>query len=742
MHYPGAVAHRARKPTRGISLVEIMVVLVLLSSVSLSLMLNTRSSTERIQSQGLARALTEEIRAARAFATQEQTDVVLVFPSATGGGACRSFRVYQGEDSLQPLKTFGFDEDHESVIFLGTWPATGSWDTASTLPPGHDFPPNRNILMFRPDGSAVSNLPRLNGAYCLLVANALEFSSGEGTLGQLTAVKNPNTVLVRPTGSVQQGDRLHLASGVLPGTDNRPVVLSLSGESVPTPYDPVINKISFSPRSASVDGRSGMGKTFIDIHPVSSGHRAKEYGMATIEVEATDRDGGPLYLEVEVTPSEGKAGTLASEGPVRMEFLNGRWRGAVGWRPPAEAAPDIKYLFNVTVTDRLGRTTNAASDASVLPVLTTLADNRLAVESSDGAIYLSNLEGGELVRITPNGVQESRPMWSGDGTKLYVFASGGGGQSLVRYNADGTERVTVTSFPADAEGFQLDISGMYIGYVYGTRSNTYETWDGENLPEQTKVTTSNLSVLHVSNGEHRSVSSDVTSGFSFLPYEHGLIQYQYLVVGSAEGPLFDEEGLEVEGETTTYTEIGSDYDILKLKGLAPDLLPGEEPRVKATRASFNPYEPTFFVGPGNSILGTPKDTEDGQKLYLYQNTAEGWKNVAPLESGGGKLAEPPTWSANGEWVAYILENDSGKRLFVHNVTLPIEGKSLKVSEPKVMSFSSEVTGVVPTPGGEAVLYIVEDSGGSKLMSLRTSGDAKPIQIGRDLPGVASYAVTQ
>lgn len=470
--------------------------------------------------------------------------------------------------------------------------------------------------------------------------------------------------------------------------------------------------------------------------------------MATIEVEATDPDGGPLYLEVKVEPGEGEAGTLASEGPVRMEFLNGRWRGAVGWRPPAEADPDITYLFNVTVTDRLGRTTSAGSDASVLPVLTTLADNRLAVESSDGAIYFANLEGGELVRVTPKGVSESRPIWSGDGTKLYAFAAGSGGQSLVRYNADGTERTTVTVFPKDASGFQLDASGMYIGYLHNLTASVYDTWDGEGPPGKTSVETQALSVLHVSNGKiHRLVRNDVTSGFAFLPYESGLLQYQFLVLGDVEGPVYDTDGLEVEGETTSYTEIGSDYDILKLEGLTPDLTsPGIDASVNAAKGAFNPYDSSLFVGQGRSVRKYSQSSPgtEPNKLYLFQNTPTGWVNIAKISDQGEKLKGVPNWSANGEWLAYILEGDNGKKLFVQRIVLPIDGKSLNVDEPKVVSFSSTVSEVVPTPSGDAVLYIEGLAGaeGSKLMSLRTSGDSKPLQIGRELPGVASYAVTQ
>lgn len=723
-----------------------MVVLVLLSGVSFALMLNARSSGDRIKSQGLTRALTEELRAARAFATQEQTDVVLVFPSSIGGGACRSVRIYQGEDSLQPLRSLGFDTEHDSFIFVGSWPAASVWNLSPTLPAAHGLPPDKNVLMFRPDGSVLSNLPRLNGTYCLVVANALKFDAGEGTMGQLTAVKNPNTILIQPTGSIKSVNGLHMAPVPLPSTEEKPVLLTLDKEILPTPQNPVIEKISFFPQSGSLEGSTGMGKTFIEIHSAAASGKLKEYGMATVEVEATDPDGGPLYLDIEVEPSEGAAGTLASVGSVRMEYLNNRWKGSVGWRPPADAEPEVSYHFKITVTDRTGRTTIAKSDASVLPVLRTLADNRLAIESTDGGIYLANLEGAELVRITPKGTSERQPLWSGDGTKLYVLAESSSGPSLVRYNADGTERVVITSFPKDATGFQVDASGMYIGYIHSTTVSMYTTWDGKGPPQKSDVSTQSLSVLHVSNGSNsRVVASDVTAGFRFLPYQHGLFQYQRLTVGDIEGPVYGDDGVEVEGELTNYSELGNDYEIAVLTGLAPDFSKvGVDKSVNATKGTFNPYEPSFFVGPGNSVRSKSGGKgKDAEKLYLFHNGAEGWADLAEL--GPGKdLIGTPIWSANGDWLVYSMDEGGTQKLKVQQVTLPLEGKLLKVEKPRVLNLTAPVHQVQPTPSGDAVLFIegAPGSAGSRLMSLATNGESKPVRIGVGLPGVASYAVTQ
>lgn len=739
----GAVGRRGSE--RGFSLIEISVVLMLMAAVAIPLLINTRSSSDRLRSEGLARALTEELRAARAHAAQEQTDVVLVFPSADGGGAFRSFRVYHGEDVLRPVRNLNFDQEYDSFILPATWASAGTWQTDSTLPSDHDLPAGMNVVLFRPDGTALSNLPRLNGAHCLVVGNSMTFAKGGGYQALLQAVKGPNTVLIRSSGTVELVNSLYLAETPLPSTDTKPELLALEPESLGGEHDPKVESVSFYPQSASVEGRTGMGKSFIKIHPVGDGKRAKEYGLAAIQVEASDQDGGPLFLEVQVKPSKGEPGVLAASGPVRMEYLDGRWKGTVGWKPPVDAEPDITYSFEVTVSDGSGRSVAAASDASVVPTLTTLTDNRLAIQSIDGGIYLSNLEGGELVRISPPKAQESKPVWSGDGTKLFVLSQNGKAFDFVRYNADGTGRVVVSTFPEDATDFEVDVSGMYIGYVHDLVETDYETWSGEGLPAQERVKSFALSVLHVSNGKtSRLVSDEVYRGFIFLPYQHGLFQYPTVTVNKKNGPVFDESGTAVDGEFRDYDELGQKWMFARASGLGPDIKSAAiDSSVDIKKGSFNPYEPKLFAGTGRAARDSRLKT-DGKHFYLFQQDGSGWVERAKLDENV-TLMSPPVWSANGQWLAYMVDEGVGRtRLRVQEVRVPQEGPKFETSEVRKLTFPSPVERFLPTPSGEAILYIEGTPGtkGSRLMSMKTFEGGGVVPIGVQLPGVTSYAVTQ
>lgn len=723
---------------------EITVVLLLLSAIALPLLINSRTSSDRIRSQGLARALTEELRAARAHAAQEQTDVVLAFPS---GGAWRSFRVYQGEDVLQPVRTLNFDKEYESYILAASWPATGSWQSSSTLPTRNDLPAGMSLVIFRPDGSVTSNLPRLDGAHCLVVGNAMTFSRGEGTVSELSAIKDPNTVLLRPSGTIELVERLYQASVSLPVTDAKPTLLALELDDLTGEHTPVIDSISFFPRSGSVEGQSGLGKTFIEIHPVGEGERLKEYGMVTLEVEASDTDGGPLFLEVKVDPSLGSPGTLTSDGPVRMEYLNGRWKGTVGWKPPVQADSDITYSFQVNVSDRDGRVVSTRSDASVLPILTTLADNRLAVEDVDGVVYLANLEGGELVRITPPGAWESQPIWSGDGTKLYVIAREDKETSFVRYNADGTGRKTVTVFPEDAQAFQVDRSGMYLGFLHSETKATYDTLSKEGFAQKSSLTTYSLSILHVSSGKDPLPVAGGVDGFVFLPYENGQFQTSIVKVDHEDGPAFDEGGVPIEGETHEYATFESKTNISRASGLGPEIKSSAyELSVDLDKGALNPYEPRYFAGSKSSVrsLAEGRKLEDSS-FYVFQKKDGYWVDVVKLAKDV-KLLEPPVWSANGDWVVYTVEEKGVRRVYAQRIQLPEpEAKHEAVVNDSIpMLEGTKVESVTPTPGGDAILYIVGTLGtpDSRLMSQRTKEGSGPVQIGVNLRGVASYAITQ
>lgn len=732
-----------RRAPLGFTLPEILVVLVLLSVLSFSLLLNVRASSDRLKSEGLAQALASELRAARALATRDQAEVLVALPATSGGGVCRSFRIYVGEGRLRPLRTLGFDQEYDSYIIAATWPTAGEWETAPSLDPARLAGLGEvNAILFRPDGTIRTNLPRLQGMVCLAVDHAVDMTSGEGTWGVLRATASPNTVVVTPSGVVRLEKGLFGLEGALATSTTAPALLTLAPPSEEEDSVPVIESIAFSPKGSIAGDGSGLGKTYIEIHPLSGEGRAKEYGMATITAEASDAGGGPLTMQVKVQASAGSAGSLAADGPVRMEYLDGRWVGTVGWRPPADASPDVRYDFEVEIANAQGGKATAASDASVLPVLRTLNDFRLAIETSEQVVYLSNLDGGELVRITPPGLKEELPIWSGDGTKLYVLAQDATSYVFVRYNADGTEREVVSRFPPDATDFSIEPAGMYLKYLHGTSTVALNVL-GKEGPATDELTTYTLSALHISNGGHPvAIASGVAGGGTWLPNVKGLFQYTVATVEQEEGPAYGDDGLPIEGETAMYDKVNLSTYYNTLTGLGPSVgsYTVEHP-IDAVDASFNPYDPNYFTlrQPGKD------DNPSSFALFRYKPEDRSWGVNTELAQGLS-LAEPASWSANGEWLAYLVETgETSRQLRVQRVTLPDEGApedaTASFGTPRSVNFPGGVLNPRPTPDGEHVLYI-DLRDGSKLMRMPTSGDGNPLRIGTELEGVVSFAITQ
>lgn len=317
---------------------------------------------------------------------------------------------------------------------------------------------------------------------------------------------------------------------------------------------------------------------------------------------------------------------------------------------------------------------------------------------------------------------------------------------MFRYNADGTGREEVGQLPGDAHSFSIDPAGMYLKYLHGSSTQTYTVHKENEGPVSESVTTYTLSALHVSNGAHPvTLSGAADAGGNWQPNVRGLLQYSVISIGTEEGPAYDGSGEVIEGETATYSTISSSLSYSRLTGLGPDVGGHDvEHPTKVEDASFNPYDPNYFT------VWTAGNHENPPKFLLYEYNPD-TRNFAPNVQLADNLSliEPSSWSANGQWLASLVQTgETSTELRMQQVTLPPEtapaGTAVTFSEPRSMNFPQGVTQPRPTPDGQNVLYIDgrEPTEGSKLMRLPTHGAPVPVQIGSELDGVVSFAITQ
>lgn len=212
----------------GLTFLEIMfgflIVSVLLSLTTVSL----RGSIRQEGSRGLAYALAEDLRAARADAQGSGVPVAFCFPTDEGENPfCCSFMALKGEQRGRFSRAHNYAGEFEGAIFIGEWPGAS---TATEPLPGawHSSVSGQAAIFFRPDGTAFSNeIPLVDGRYPLVVGSAFRLSSnGELGLPTIDAVSNPYTVSVSPAGTIRVEDR------VVPGAP-LPQALELPSPAAP-----------------------------------------------------------------------------------------------------------------------------------------------------------------------------------------------------------------------------------------------------------------------------------------------------------------------------------------------------------------------------------------------------------------------------------------------------------------------------------------------------------------------------
>ncbi len=120
----------------------------------------------------------------------------------------------------------------------------------------------------------------------------------------------------------------------------------------------------------------------------------------------------------------------------------------------------------------------------------------LYIEANDlsGEIYLMNVDGSNIVRLTDNDYWDGEPSWSPDGLKI-AFAYGDfGSRDIAVINADGSNRVQLTTGTADDRQPKWSPDGQRILFVSDRDGldNLYTmNPDGSNITQLTEASGNN-----------------------------------------------------------------------------------------------------------------------------------------------------------------------------------------------------------------------------------------------------------
>jgi Tol biopolymer transport system component/type II secretory pathway pseudopilin PulG len=450
---------RKRSHRRGISLVEICVVLAVVGLMTSIAVVGSRRGTQRGQSGGVAQLVAEEIRAARYRAVSQNRAVGIAFPSASAQPSCQGLYVLEGNARPRVTRNVNYSREYpESQIFIGVWGSL-SWNRDDLqlglggqavnvaqwgVPRASDY-----VLMFAPNGSVKSNgLPHTDGHYRIVVANGLTAAGASAPAGtqpsslsyhELRAVQGAQTLLISPGGSVRVVDGLPDSSGV----------------------DTTRNLATRLAQPPTLPGLSRPSSNSVPV--VTRASSEKNDQDTTLSIEATDADGDELFVEWETDPPG--LGKFSSASQQRMEWQAnaggpGLFRSTWVWSAPPGLAPGSAPKVTYRVSDGHGVTT-ASLDLEPEPAW----EQRIAFTRKlpDGSeeLALANENGTGITVVTPKGDKISHgpyfyPTFSPNGRRIAIggFRTGSGQDQLYLLNSDGT-------------GFRkLTISGGVYGGFY------------------------------------------------------------------------------------------------------------------------------------------------------------------------------------------------------------------------------------------------------------------------------------
>lgn len=758
-----------RGQKRGFSLIEMILVFFMASTLLGVMALSLRRTIDREGPRGLAYAVASDLRAARAEAQRSGSLVAFCLPRGTGDALfARSAVTRKGEQRADVYRTHGYDGDFDAAIFAGGWqgaapgppivpPLSTEWQAALD---------GQHAIVFRPDGSAFSpTLPRKEGHFPLLVGSAFGVGGTEAGLPTLNAVTDPFLVWISESGSVTVVENT-TPIGPLPPAGAVPTQFAqMVSTTPPAGSPPNITAIRYLP--SRVPGlEPGISQTYTQIHPEQREGADLEYGLATMELRASDPSGGPLYYELLSTPTKGAAGNFSVQGnrgrmnyTQRADGTGWDWTSVIAWRPPPGADPDTEYQFRIRVFNDRGLEDVIESGAGLLPVFKTLDSPRLAIQDGAGKVFLANIDGASIMEVTQGDQYESRPFFSPDGTRLFTFNdSNPSASQLIARNADGTGRRVLSDIPMAADEIEMKFDPLYAFAAYSFESpppqfnfwelvpeevlvssggsdgtDTYETHYRVEGPRQNGPSSSRtLKILHLNSQEELTMTVALSSegginwGWDGTRRFH--INYQEYVpadevpvpgpVISGPNPYIPHPGYKVSG-----------YRTKQLLGYPPTIVDAGEA----------PAQPNF-TGYNNSqwsdwVLAKYDTLEAGEGTYLrLKNLANGTNENLNVTD---QVLDDPCWSSDGRSVIYICRDGAGNFRLLSRQLLASGGTASPQGAVTVLT-QNGVSQPKLSPNGDFV-YFLRDN---RLWRCPVQENADEAVVRLSDKVVVNYAITR
>lgn len=664
--------HRKNRP--GFTLLEVIFAFLIMALLLGFTTVSFRHSIDQEGSRGLAHTLASDLRSARAEAQRSGKLVAFCLASDNKTNSlARSAFLRKGEQRGNIARTFQYGGEYDATIFAGTWP--GAELNTVDIPFSWSVSTNDEVAIhFRPDGTAFSNdLPSLDGNFPLLVASSFE-GSLNGPTGTVTAALHPHTIWVSATGAVSVEETVG-PLGRLPVGESSLTVAELDLDGEPPESAPILVAAKFFPEQTENFDTATVGQNYVSIHPSQKAGSYLEYGIATIDIKATDADGGPLTYTLEATASEGEEGkfTVSNlQGQMKYGFDETLgeyvWHALISWRPPPSSPPDLEYELAVTLQDPEGNTSVVSSEAGLLPRVTSLPPSRIVMGSTGEDLFLTDLDGSNEVHITHDG-GEVDPFFSADGSRIFSFHNLPGDVRELRSRAaDGSTNFDrLATFTANSSQVHFDPTFTYAAVVSpgGTMGFPWGRWEqqttgtGEDQTTEwvfvtgvSQVPVSRVSILNLMTNDPPILVTDAGDGtFEWAANHRHVFRYGAVeeneVTTDRSRTFHPHPGHQPTGGTSI------------LEGYPPRVTSFTGSFVSAQARIYNPAVPNWYL------------EIEGDSLRLKSDSGPTFNEIVHTATGGFDFdtvtGQGPSWSADGRSIAFVAEPGSAATLVTMHV---------------------------------------------------------------------------
>lgn len=713
----------ALKAERGFSILELLFAFFISAILIALTFTNLNHSVEQEGPRGMAFALASDIRAARADAQKSGRLVAVCFPSdGKTNSVSRAMAVRKGDQRGHIQRVNRYGSEFNARFFLGQWTPSPETKIQDIVPDAWAASVNDELsIFFRPDGSAFSrDLFPVDGRYPIVIGSVFA-GDPSGASGTLTHIRNPNTVWVSSSGTVEVEENKVPVVGTLPGGGSELAAAELNLGSGPSSNAPERISSEFLPKKIDDLTSAYVGQNFISIHPEQKDGEFLEYGLATIELRVRDRDGGPLHYVLRATATSGGEGEFAvpeRKGPLRYVYDEERneyvWYALISWRPPPGAPEDTEYELTAIVTDPDGNTLEITTAAGLLPLVTSLPPSRLVMNTTDDQLYLANLDGSNEIHLTKDG-REYFPFFSADGSHVFSFHDlAADSKQLRRRTSSGTTIYDpLCNFNGSSANVKFDPTFTYaaitadngtVSFPWGRVDSDTDTDDEGNtdtdytfVDDVTDVDISRIFVVNLMSNDIVNITHNANTGADFqwnVRRRHAL--YFEDVVPSE----FSASEAHAPGPYRVYPGHDDEPKHLQLVGYPSVPVGITAPKEPAYGKVFNPANRNWYLEvSGNDLVVRHRVSGDSATI---DSSSSGFENDPDTHW-------TPAWSAIGDEIAYIKKTSGNPRLITRKI-LRSDLSGILSSRPVKYDFSAPgLHSAQLSPRGKWVYFLRNES---------------------------------